>query len=290
MDPKYRYLLGEGVHPPLEKVDAFLGPKMGIFMPRGPIELPAGTHIHSSFEFSIPISLSPQLVLEGNRVILEKSKIYPFNSEQIHGTPGEMSSASFIALQVDNGFLEETASQVYGQSHVCFRNLNSSVHPQLHRLIQSFIDECSEQQEGYQFMIQALSVQMVVTLLRTLGSNMPAMDPERSYTDHQGVSKILEFYDENYGSAFTLEDITKLVNYSPYHFIKIFKRHTGKTPNEYLMDLRIEKARLLLRDSRRTMTEIAHTCGFKHSSYFSKTFRDRVGVSPLKYRKEATTS
>lgn len=290
MDPKYSYLLGEGVYPPLESVKAFLGPKVGVFVPMGLIDLPAGTHIHSSFEFSIPISLSPQLVLERNRVILEKSKIYPFNSEQIHGTPGEISGAGFIALQVDNGLLEGTASQIYGQSHVCFRNTNSSVHPQLISLIQSFKDECRERQAGHDFMIQSLSLQLAVTLLRTLGSNMPDIVRERTHTDHRGVLRIIDFYEENYGKAFTLEDVTKLVNYSPYHFIKIFKYHTGQTPIEYLVNLRIEKARALLREGHLSITDVAHRCGFRNSSYFSKVFKSRVGLSPLRYRKETTAT
>ncbi len=71
---------------------------------------------------------------------------------------------------------------------------------------------------------------------------------------------------------------------SPYHFIRIFKNETGKTPYEYLVDIKIEKACSLLRRSNLSVTEICFLCGFNSSSHFSTVFKQKIGVSPSMYR------
>ena len=68
------------------------------------------------------------------------------------------------------------------------------------------------------------------------------------------------------------------------NFIRRFKRYTGKTPKEYQMACRMERATALLVGSDLSLSEIAARCGFASHSFFSKTFRRLYGITPTEYR------
>ena len=72
------------------------------------------------------------------------------------------------------------------------------------------------------------------------------------------------------------------------YFCRLFKRENGKTPMQFLTDLRIAQAKRLLKDPKQFSVEvIAHSCGFADALYFSTCFKKHVGLSPLAYRKNA---
>ena len=193
MDSKYKYLLGEGVYPPLDKFNIYLNEKMGVFMTKGPTELPLGVHIHSSYEFSIHFTLSPLLRLDKNKVLLEKGKIYPFNPELFHGTTEALVNAHLLAYQIDKDYMNEIASQVYGKSNVYFEMRNSEVNKDLNYLTRKFIEESKEKQIGYELIIQSLTIQIIVNLLRNLKNNMPCGLEEKNYQEKKHIKKAIEF-------------------------------------------------------------------------------------------------
>lgn len=83
-----------------------------------------------------------------------------------------------------------------------------------------------------------------------------------------------------------LASAAERVHLSPTYFHKLFTACYGQTPNEYLLQCRLERAKLLLIETDESLSQIAEDCGFSSQSYFGKQFRREVGVSPLKYRSE----
>ncbi len=76
------------------------------------------------------------------------------------------------------------------------------------------------------------------------------------------------------------------LGYSYGHVLKRFKAHCGITPIEYLTALRIERAQRLLRETDLTVTEIGYQLGIDNPAYFTRLFKQNVGVSPKAYRRE----
>ncbi|MFD1907022.1 helix-turn-helix transcriptional regulator [Paenibacillus rhizoplanae] len=83
----------------------------------------------------------------------------------------------------------------------------------------------------------------------------------------------------------TLESMARLAGYSSYHFLRLFRSIMGKTPNRYLSDCRMARAKLLLASTKLSVAQIALQSGFQQSSYFIKVFRQLEGMPPNQYRR-----
>ncbi|QKS02041.1 helix-turn-helix transcriptional regulator [Sphingomonas sp. CL5.1] len=81
--------------------------------------------------------------------------------------------------------------------------------------------------------------------------------------------------------------IAELLGVSRSHFIDAFANSTGKTPYQWLILLRVERARELLLSSELPLAEIALACGFYDQSHFNRTFVRTIGTSPGRWRRRA---
>ena len=95
-----------------------------------------------------------------------------------------------------------------------------------------------------------------------------------------------EIYGNLSNQNFSLAAAIADTGFDKDYFRRCFKRETGKTPTQYLTDMRIVNAKQLLTDDKLFSIEsVAHSCGFADNLYFSTCFKKHVGVSPLAYRK-----
>ena len=73
---------------------------------------------------------------------------------------------------------------------------------------------------------------------------------------------------------------------SEFHFNRLFKRGTGIQPSQYLIRLRIDAARRLLRETTRSVIEIGNEVGYTNPSHFARIFRKETGLTPSDYRRQ----
>ncbi len=97
-------------------------------------------------------------------------------------------------------------------------------------------------------------------------------------------AEIISFIQGHYAEKITLNDISKATFYSSAYCENEFKRTTGKSIINYLIDVRINAAKKLLAESSMSCAGIAATVGFDDANYFSRVFKKRTGYSPLRYR------
>lgn len=76
-----------------------------------------------------------------------------------------------------------------------------------------------------------------------------------------------------------------MLHVTPNHLSDIIKHHTGKSALYIIHDYVIDEAKLLLKTTNKTVTEISYILGFEYSNYFSKLFKKKTKLSPLQYRK-----
>jgi AraC-like DNA-binding protein/ligand-binding sensor protein len=108
---------------------------------------------------------------------------------------------------------------------------------------------------------------------------------ESSATEPAAVARAKHFIAQNQDGAICLATVAKAVNTSTFYFCKLFKRTTGLTFTDYLARVRIEKAKRLLLDRNRRVSEVAYDVGFQSLTHFNRVFRKVAGQSPTSYRK-----
>lgn len=94
----------------------------------------------------------------------------------------------------------------------------------------------------------------------------------------------IDYINENIEKDLTLAEISSSVGMSPYHFARAFKQVTGLPPHQYLIQRRIEKAKLLLTKTDLAIAEIAYHVGFASQSHFTTLFRKHTTTTPKAYR------
>ena len=87
------------------------------------------------------------------------------------------------------------------------------------------------------------------------------------------------------GDIKCIRDALRVTNLSELKLIRMFRKHLGMTPKNYLIGLRMRKAASLLTHSAYSVGEIAQMCGYSSSHCLARAFRKHQGVSPLEYRK-----
>jgi len=101
---------------------------------------------------------------------------------------------------------------------------------------------------------------------------------------NDSINKAIDFINQNYNQEISLAQISAIFNFNPYYFSKLFKKYTGVSYKTYLTKLRIQKACELLKNSSKSIKEIAFMVGFSDPNYFIKAFKKFVGVTPSFFR------
>jgi AraC-like DNA-binding protein len=108
------------------------------------------------------------------------------------------------------------------------------------------------------------------------------------FTERRTVTldRAIRFIDEKLDTEITLKEVSENAFISPNYFSQLLKKRTGMAFVEWLTARRIERAKELLAYTSLRVFEVANKVGFSDQAYFSRRFSDRIGLSPLQYRKK----
>jgi len=139
---------------------------------------------------------------------------------------------------------------------------------------------------GCEQMIKLYLEMFLIRLLRRISARatsglLPSTVKEKN--DEAVVKSVVRYLEERVGSPVTLDDISDTLHVSKSRLKELFKKGTGLTIMEYFAKLRIDKAKLLIREQPNNFTEIAGMTGFGSVHYFSKAFKKATGMNPSEY-------
>lgn len=111
------------------------------------------------------------------------------------------------------------------------------------------------------------------------------MSDETKHDYIQRVNAIIDFIDANLDTDLSLETLSEMAAFSPFHFHRIFLEITGETPNAFISRKRVEKiASILLVGTNESLNDLAYTYGFSCGNSFSRAFKKYYGVAPSECR------
>ena len=171
-----------------------------------------------------------------------------------------------MLFEVPHVFRGETAQRL-GDINERLATLHERKNPDLRQLVER----------------QALGLE-IVSILANAGT--VELHSRQFLYSLERLGPVLTFIAENLARPITREAMANQVHLSPTRFYALFKEALGVSPTEYLQDIRMQHAQRLLLNSSLSVSEVAAQSGYPDAFHFSRLFRRRYGISPLRYRKQ----
>lgn len=102
---------------------------------------------------------------------------------------------------------------------------------------------------------------------------------------NKSLEELKKYILSNFAYNFTLDFLASQVHLSREHLSRSFKKYTGQTISEYLLDVRMTRAKQMLRNPKNSITDIGTYCGYNTVGNFQRAFKKHTGMSPREYRK-----
>lgn len=131
----------------------------------------------------------------------------------------------------------------------------------------------------------SVSEQFVYERMRTQEEQQRIPLKARIGSSQPKLIEAVTLMEMNIEEPLSTDDLAYHVGVSRRHLERLFKKHLQTVPSKYYLDLRLEQARQLLRQSDKTILQIGLACGFSSASYFSTAYRNHYGVTPREERK-----
>lgn len=148
-------------------------------------------------------------------------------------------------------------------------------------------DELESQKLAGNLLIDSLKTTLAIHLLRKYCTTKPKLSSYGNSLSRSKFKPVTEYIKEHLASDLKVIELAAIANLSPYHFIRLFRNATGKTPHQYILKQRVIQAQYLLQHHNSTISEISAAVGFCDQSHFTKYFKRIVGVTPKQYQTRA---
>jgi AraC family transcriptional regulator len=155
---------------------------------------------------------------------------------------------------------------------------------QIEAIALSFLAELRFDSLGGKMYTESLTNLLIIHLLRHHSSAKQPSPPRQTGLDRTTLRRISSYIEDHLAEDLSLSTLASAVNLSPYYFARLFKDSTGLSPHQYIIHLRIERAKILLSTTNWSLTSIAHTVGFASESHLAMHFKRLTGVTPKSYR------
>lgn len=156
----------------------------------------------------------------------------------------------------------------------------SGTSPDYQWLFGQIIQELQLCRPKFEEMLTLLLRNILILISRSLEIN-------RKFTDavEKEVSYAIYYFRANFNKEINIDEYAQQQNLSVSWFIRCFRQMTGLTPLQYIINLRISNAQMLLESTDYTIAQIAENVGYDNPLYFSRLFHKQTGISPKDYRK-----
>ncbi len=150
--------------------------------------------------------------------------------------------------------------------------------------IDALLSIIAEQQSDH--FAQQVAAHMLVAPAEQLNPLLPG------FRNHQDMTmlKLQDWLEQHYAAKITIQRLAQQANISERSLKRRFKSATGVSPNQYLQQVRIDKAKKLLLSTQRSVKDIGHSVGYENISFFIRRFQYHAGTTPAQWRRSSAES
>jgi AraC family transcriptional regulator len=254
--------------------------------------LPGEGGCHYSDEHTISLSLAPRPV---RLLQIQGGKTYTglYGKGDIAITPAKMpffarweSDDHYLQIRIASRFIQTVARETVDTNPDRLELLPEfrTRDPHIESIGMLLLAELKQENLGGRLYIESLANVLAVHLLRQYAAVNPRLSVYEGGLPERHLRRVLEYINEHLDEEIKLIDLAALLDISQFHFSHLFKQSTGISPYQYLLQQRVERAKQLLKQTDRSIMDIAFLCGFNSHSHLSKQFRQSTGMTPKAYR------
>ncbi len=179
----------------------------------------------------------------------------------------------FLYMHFDGSNSHEICQHILDQNGPLFqRDNNVLIGRQLYNMVEFYVHD------GIESMFQS-SMRIYHIFEYLLAPDI------QKFHNENPVEMAIRHIRSNVGKDISLEELANVANLSPYYFAHCFKDQTGFSPMEYVINTRLDRTKIMLANTTRSVSEIAYEVGYSSSSSLINMFVKRMGMSPTQYRK-----
>ena len=142
--------------------------------------------------------------------------------------------------------------------------------------------------KAFDYLLKPWKEERLCELINTAIENVRSMQKTDGIV-HSQKDIIKDYIDRNYKKDISAKDVAGILGYSDVYFSKVFKQLFDDNFINYLTKIRIDRAKLLLKDISFNIKEVGKSVGYADSNYFTKVFKRSIGMSPSEYRNRHNT-
>lgn len=237
-------------------------------------------HFHEEYAIGVIGQGCIDGFVDGSTKTINKTSIMTINPDTAHSNwAHDNSTYSQSALYLKPSFLSEILKENFNSKQIHFKSgllEDETLANEFLALTSSFENNVLSALE--------FECQIIELLNKILLANTSAQEQKGLNKHDIAIFRAKEFMQDNLSEDITLDNISKELDISKYHFLRLFKEHTYFSPHAYLMLKRIEKAKKLLQKGH-TLIDVAYSCGFNDQSHLIKRFKSYLGITPGEYQK-----
>ncbi len=244
-------------------------------------------HMHDNYEFYILVSGQRHLFVNEQFFEVSAGDLFIIKPHTPHRTinSGE-SRYTRLTCSFSSNWVEQAAggNGIFSvlQEEVCIVSPTASDFVRIRAEIACIKQAIRRQNAGY-----TMAVQGAVMKLLSLFLSYSNMAQEKIITagSYQQIANVLQYLNTHYDKSLCISALAEHFYISEFHLCRLFKQCMGKTILEYITELRISKAKQLLRKTNLRVSTIYALCGFGSLSNFNRCFKNICGQTPLQYKK-----
>jgi two-component system response regulator YesN len=139
------------------------------------------------------------------------------------------------------------------------------------------------------YLLKPVHPKEVACMLRRFIPQSPSSMQDMLDEKHP-IDTIKQYINQHIAEELTLEGLAEVVHLHPQYVSRLFKQKAGMTLTDYIMQVRLGRAKVLLSETNLSIMRISEKCGLLDPNYFSRLFRKHEGMTPTQYRKRSKTA
>jgi AraC-like DNA-binding protein len=252
-------------------------------------ELHVSLHFHDFYECYLLLSGALRYQIESASFSIQPGDLLLIGPNQLHRPLFTQTDEPYerLVLWLSRSFVERLSTPetdlaaCFSAQRLSANRLSAEQHEAITRQFFNLLNATNSEQFGRDVLCNSLVTSLLVTLNRALAGRERAL-PRADIRVSMLVKTISSYLDAHLAESISLDELSRTVFLSKYYLERVFRRETGVSIYQMLLQKRMIRARDLMREGH-SLTLVAQQCGFSEYSGFYKAFKNEYGISPREY-------